>query len=152
MSPRFAYERPAGGDERSPPEHSTCDALLVRERTILLERRPSDARVSPSVWDAPGGHVEPGESPEAALARELAEELGIEPSFSERVGVLDELAKPAGKRYRHFVFLVSAWRGEPAAREGQHLAWFPLAAALALEDLHPVTGHVLEELLEQGRI
>ena len=53
-------------------------AMLVRDGRVLLGLRRRDRRVAPAVWDVPGGHVEPGESPRTALRRELREELGIE--------------------------------------------------------------------------
>ena len=53
-------------------------ALLVREGgEVLLTQRRADQDL-PLLWEFPGGKIEPGEAPEAALARELREELGIE--------------------------------------------------------------------------
>jgi 8-oxo-dGTP diphosphatase len=52
-------------------------ALLMRSGRVLLCHRSGDRRWYPDVWDLPGGHVEDGEPPIQALARELKEELGI---------------------------------------------------------------------------
>lgn len=75
------------------------------------------------LWEFPGGKIEPGESPEACLIRELQEELGIET----RASCLAPLAF-ASHAYPDFhllmpLFICRKWQGIPAAREGQALAW-----------------------------
>jgi 8-oxo-dGTP diphosphatase len=134
------------------PERSTAAALLVRAGQLLLERRPPDARVTPGVWDIPGGHVEVGESPQAALVRELREELGLEVRSCASVFVLDALEPPAQLRYRHHFFRLRACDGEVRAREGQELAWVTVREALARDDLAAPTGYALQELYETGAL
>ena len=57
----------------------TASVLLVDEAgRILLQLRDGDAPIGPNQWAIPGGHIEPGELPEAAARRELREETGIE--------------------------------------------------------------------------
>lgn len=99
---------------------------------ILIARRPPGGHVG-GFWEFPGGKLQPGESPAAALARELAEEIGV------RV----EAATPF-MTYRHdypersvelHVFLVERYTGEPRGVEGQPLRWvamdeFPTAGLL----------------------
>lgn len=51
-------------------------ALVDRDGRVLLQQRPAGKPLA-GLWEFPGGKVEPGETPEAALIRELAEELGI---------------------------------------------------------------------------
>lgn len=53
-------------------------AILRRDNTLLLCHRHPDRAWYPDVWDLPGGHVEHGETPTEALARELREELGVD--------------------------------------------------------------------------
>lgn len=112
----------------------TVAAGVLRDTAgrILIARRPPGGHVG-GFWEFPGGKLQPGESPAAALARELAEEIGV------RV----EAATPF-MTYRHnypersvelHVFLVERYTGEPRGVEGQPLRWvavdeFPTAGLL----------------------
>ena len=82
-------------------------------------------------WEFPGGKIEDGESPEYALTRELAEELGIKPTITQQwlVRQYDYPAlsqnghdSPAKTVLLHFYF-VTAWQGELTPHEGQMLSW-----------------------------
>lgn len=125
---------PAPLDPARRPERSTAAGCLVRDGRVLLERRPDDARVTPGVWDIPGGHVEPGETPEQTLVRELREELGIEVEQFRLGMVHDEDMTHVPARYRHFVYLVDRWGGDVSSREGRLLRW------LRLDDLRVAEG------------
>jgi 8-oxo-dGTP diphosphatase len=97
-------------------------ALIDAQGRILLARRPEGKKMA-GLWEFPGGKVEPGETPEAALARELREELGIEVNPRDFAPFVF-----ASHAYDSFhllmpVFLCRRWHGEPRAREGQKLAW-----------------------------
>ena len=87
---------------------------------ILLARR-TEGRDLAGLWEFPGGKVEPGETPEAALVRELEEELGIDVD----VGPALITVPQAYPRKRLFLDVrhVAAWRGTPKGHEGQALAW-----------------------------
>ncbi|GID92165.1 NUDIX hydrolase [Amorphoplanes digitatis] len=61
------------------PKARIVTALLRDGNRVLLCHRSPQRRWYPDVWDLPGGHVEPGEPPGAALARELREELVVHP-------------------------------------------------------------------------
>ena len=89
---------------------------------VLLARR-TEGRDLAGLWEFPGGKREPGESPEAALARELAEELGIDVDVGEPLITVPQ-AYPH-KRLRLDVRHVRSWRGTPRGHEGQALAWVP---------------------------
>jgi 8-oxo-dGTP diphosphatase len=97
-------------------------ALVDRDGRILLAQRP-EGRSMAGLWEFPGGKVEPGETPEAALIRELHEELGIDTWAS----CLAPLTF-ASHGYDDFhllmpLFVCRKWQGIPTPREGQKLAW-----------------------------
>jgi 8-oxo-dGTP diphosphatase len=97
-------------------------ALIDGEGRILLAQRPEGKSMA-GLWEFPGGKVEPGETPEAALVRELHEELGIE--------TWDSCLAPltfASHAYPDFhllmpLFACRKWNGIAQAKEGQTLAW-----------------------------
>ncbi|MGB0957726.1 MAG: 8-oxo-dGTP diphosphatase MutT [Litorivicinus sp.] len=87
---------------------------------VLLTQRLAGAHQG-GKWEFPGGKIEPGETPLAALGRELSEELGIRPSHA---SPLLEVAHDYGdKRVRLHVFVVHAFTGQPEGREGQSMRW-----------------------------
>ncbi|MFO0982649.1 MAG: NUDIX hydrolase [Planctomycetota bacterium] len=135
-----------GSDPTSWPRRQTASGLLVRGARILLERRPANARVTPGVWDTPGGHLRRGERPEAALRRELFEELGVGVERFRLAAVQDVRERFSHVLYRHFIYVIDAWRGSPRAKANQTLGWFTLKAALRLGDLNPPIADVLLEL------
>ncbi|RTZ99532.1 MAG: NUDIX hydrolase [Deltaproteobacteria bacterium] len=65
--------------ERKPKRFKGCSLLLVNSRNelLLLLRDDTPAIPYPGMWDLPGGHVEPGETPFACIAREMNEEMGF---------------------------------------------------------------------------
>ena len=87
---------------------------------ILLARR-TEGRDLAGLWEFPGGKREPDETAEAALARELREELGISVEIGERLIRVPHAY--AHKRLQLDVRRIEAWRGTPKGREGQALAW-----------------------------
>jgi 8-oxo-dGTP diphosphatase len=97
-------------------------ALVDRDSRVLLAQRPAGKPMA-GLWEFPGGKLAPGETPEAALIRELAEELGIDTEES----CLAPIAF-ASHAYADFhllmpLFVCRVWRGTPQPREGQTLAW-----------------------------
>jgi mutator protein MutT len=81
--------------------------IVVRDGRVLLCHRSADRAWYPDVWDLPGGHIEPGETPTGALVRELYEELGIvveEPS-------VPEFARVTTSDFDMRVWVISAWDG-----------------------------------------
>ncbi|ABC21198.1 (deoxy)nucleoside triphosphate pyrophosphohydrolase [Rhodospirillum rubrum] len=100
----------------------TAAALIDPDGRVLLAQRPPGKSLA-GLWEFPGGKLEPGETPEAALVRELAEELGVDT----RASCLAPLAF-ASHSYDTFHLLMPlyacrSWRGRATAREGQTLAW-----------------------------
>jgi 8-oxo-dGTP diphosphatase len=97
-------------------------ALIDADGRVLLAQRPPGKSLA-GLWEFPGGKVDPGETPEAALIRELHEELGIDTWKS----CLAPLSF-ASHSYDDFhllmpLFACRRWNGTPAPREGQTLAW-----------------------------
>jgi 8-oxo-dGTP diphosphatase len=97
-------------------------ALVDADGRVLLARRPEGKSMA-GLWEFPGGKVHAGEAPEAALIRELKEELAID--------VAESCLAPfafASHRYPDFhllmpLYVCRRWSGTPAALEGQELAW-----------------------------
>lgn len=100
-------------------------ALLDGDDRVLLAQRPSGKSMA-GLWEFPGGKIQPGESPEAALIRELQEELGVDTEQS----CLAPLTF-ASHRYDDFhllmpLYVCRVWQGVPRGREGQQLRWVAL--------------------------
>jgi 8-oxo-dGTP diphosphatase len=91
----------------------------VRGR-VLLARRGQDSDLA-GLWEFPGGKREAGETSEAALARELHEELGIEAEVGP--ALIEVPQEYPGKRLRLEVRVINRWTGTPHGREGQALTW-----------------------------
>ena len=97
-------------------------ALIDADGRVLLAQRP-EGKAMAGLWEFPGGKVEQGETPEAALIRELHEELGI--------GTWASCLAPltfASHAYPDFhllmpLFACRKWEGTPQSREGQALKW-----------------------------
>ena len=97
-------------------------ALIDRDGRVLLAQRPEGKSMA-GLWEFPGGKLEEGETPEAALVRELHEELGIE--------TWDSCLAPltfASHKYEDFHLLMPLyacrkWSGIVQPKEGQTLKW-----------------------------
>jgi 8-oxo-dGTP diphosphatase len=106
-------------------------AILDASGRVLIAERPAGKHMA-GRWEFPGGKVAPGEVEAAALARELAEELGIEVLHARPVM---RLSHPYPDRTVELsMWLVESYRGEPQALDGQRLKWVE-RAQLGAEDL-----------------
>jgi 8-oxo-dGTP diphosphatase len=123
-------------------------ALIDANGRVLLAQRPPGKTLA-GAWEFPGGKIEAGETPEAALVRELKEELGIEVDAAS----LKPLAF-ASHAYETMHLLMPlyecrAWRGEPRSREGQALTWVRPEAMREMV-MPPADYPLVEELI--GRL
>ncbi len=97
-------------------------ALVDADGRILLQQRPPGKSLS-GLWEFPGGKIEPGETPEAALIRELAEELGISVSTA-CLAPATFASAPLGDRHLLLLlFVCRKWEGTPRAIEASALTW-----------------------------
>ena len=129
-----AYERGVGRDR--PTVLVSAVALIDVDGRVLIAKRP-EGKAMAGLWEFPGGKVNDGESPEAALIRELREELAID--------ITQSCLAPftfASHSYEDFhllmpLFVCRVWHGTPSPQEGQELKWvrplrlreFPMPAA-----------------------
>ena len=124
-------------------------ALIDADDRVLIAQRPEGKQLA-GLWEFPGGKLDPGERPEAALIRELHEELGI----TVKEACLAPLTF-ASHAYEDFhllmpLYICRRWEGQTIAREGQQLAWvranklrdYPMPPA----DL-PLIPHLIDLLL-----
>ncbi len=120
--------------------------LLVRDDTVLMCHRRADREFFPDVWDFPGGHVEEGEAPRAALIRELREELGIEipdpdePRLARFVDQIQDLS----------IWRVDQWSGivvNAAPEEHDDMRWIRSDEVASLELADPVYASLIAQAL-----
>jgi 8-oxo-dGTP diphosphatase len=128
---------------RTPVDVAVGVLIDATGRFLLTSRPPG--KVYAGHWEFPGGKVEPGETVEAALARELHEELGITIGAAERWRV-EMMDYPHARVRLHFC-KVFAWRGAFEMREGQQMAWqdLPVRVAPLLPGTLPVLGWFARE-------
>ena len=137
-------ERPREGGPQRKEVAVAVGVLLREDGCFLLTSRP-EGKVYAGYWEFPGGKVEAGESIEAALRRELIEEIGITigPAHPWRVEVVDY---PHALVRLHFC-KVFAWHGELHMHEGQRCAWetLPVQVAPVLPGTVPVLQWFAQE-------
>lgn len=116
--------------------------LIQPDGRVLLAQRPP-GKVYAGYWEFPGGKVEPGEALEAALARELHEELGIVVSRASR-WITRVFEYPHASVRLNF-FRLFEWHGEPHPHEGQVFSW-QLPGAVEVTPLLPANLPILKAL------
>jgi len=105
--------------------HVTATGLIARDGRVLLGKRTSTVRFA-GMWDAFGGHLVPCEEPSSALVRELEEELGITVLRPRFLGIYEDVDPTSKDLFRHYLFLVTQWNGEPKIANEEHseIRWF----------------------------
>jgi 8-oxo-dGTP diphosphatase len=108
--------------EKNPTLTVVAAALIRADGCVLLQRR-AEGRAMAGLWEFPGGKVEAGERPEAALARELEEELGIAVDPADLSPAVFASADNGGRHMLLLLYLCRTWRGEPEALDAAALRW-----------------------------
>ena len=121
-------------------------ALIDADNRVLIAQRPPGKTLG-GLWEFPGGKIEPGERPEAALIRELHEELGI----TVKEACLAPLTF-ASHAYPDFhllmpLFVCRRWEGLAQAREAQALKWVR-PGDLRAYPMPPADGPLIAPLVE----
>lgn len=98
-------------------------ALMTDQQgRILVQQRPEGTAMA-GLWEFPGGKIEPGETPEFALARELHEELGIDVKPGDCLPLTFASAALGRKHLVLLLFRCARWQGEPCALHASALRW-----------------------------
>jgi 8-oxo-dGTP diphosphatase len=127
-------------------------ALTDGDGRVLLQQR-APGRAMAGLWEFPGGKVEEGELPEAALVRELHEELGIEIAAADLAPACFASA-PLGERHMILLlYLCRRWQGEPRPLDASALRWERPAGmrALAMPPADAPLVDLLEIVMGSGR-
>jgi 8-oxo-dGTP diphosphatase len=111
--------------------HVVAAALIDAENRILVAQRLPGGSLA-GLWEFPGGKIEPGETPEAALVRELDEELGVSVAATALAPVTFVSHAYPDFHLLMLLYLCRDWQGTPVGQQGQPLRW---EAAGALADL-----------------
>ena len=122
-------------------------AALVRDHSVLLCLRAAQRSSYPSVWDFPGGHIEPEELPPTAVRREIMEELGVTITLSE---------PPLHLVYREidaemYLWRIVEWDGNiqnNALDEHDELRWCGMTEIATLKLAHPAYIQLIAGLLD----
>jgi len=116
-----ASHRPAG-----PALRFVAAALIVRDGEVLIGQRRANQPMA-LLWEFPGGKIEPGESPQQALARELHEELGIEATIGPPLIRIRHNYRHGGAVDLQF-FTVREFAGEIVNQIYEQIRWVKLAS------------------------
>lgn len=123
-------------------------ALIVREGQVLIGQRRADQPMA-LLWEFPGGKIEPGESPQQALVRELSEELGIQAKVGPAVTRIRHNYRRGGAVDLQF-FAVREFQGEIDNKIYQQVRWVRLEDLTEFEFL--AADHQLIKDLAAGKL
>jgi mutator protein MutT len=118
-------------------------AIVRRNGTILITRRLDHVHLA-GLWEFPGGKVEPGESLEAALLREIREELGVQIAVGPEIFTIEH-DYPTKSVRLHF-FDCSVVQGEPQALDVSDLRWVT-RTQLADFEFPPADAELIQKLI-----
>jgi 8-oxo-dGTP diphosphatase len=106
-------------------------AVIFNEKNEILCAQRSPSMPLPGLWEFPGGKIEPGESPESCLVREIREELDCLVEVHERIA--DTTHQYPDFAVRLITFRAKIIEGAPAPKEHAQLVWLPLSELASLD-------------------
>ncbi len=106
----------------SPPPVPVVCAVILRQGRVLIARRPPH-KLMPLKWEFPGGKVEPGEDPAAAIVREIREELGCAIAVTQSLTPFVHDYRTVVIEMIPFVCALTAGSPEPQPHEHTEIAW-----------------------------
>lgn len=118
-------------DDAPPLMVVAAAALASADDRILVQRRPAGTPLA-GLWEFPGGKLEAGETPDAALVRELAEELGIDVDRADCAPVGFVTGRAGDRSLLLLLYHVRAWQGMPVATGGATLRWVTMTEMAGL--------------------
>ncbi len=131
--------------EKNPTMLFVVAAALTNENDeILLQKRP-EGRSMAGLWEFPGGKVEPFESPESALVRELKEELGVTVEGKNLTPVTFASEALGDKHLVLLLYACRIWSGDPLPLESPEIAWVSLNNMRKL-DMPPADAPFIDAL------
>lgn len=139
MSEPLTLPSPPGGEGEKVVE--VVAAVIERAGRILIARRHAGSHLG-GRWEFPGGKRQAGETPEAALVREIREELDAAVTVGE---LLDDVEWTYPEKTVRLLFFRCALAGEPRAAEGQEIAWVA-SADLDRYEFPPADGALVARL------
>ncbi len=126
----------------------TSNAIIMARGRILVGKRPKTKKCYPGVWDIIGGHMEKGESPKAAMVREVKEEVGIDVTKSRFLMKFYDTDHKSRCKYLHYIYVVTDWHGRIRnLTDLERLLWADKAAVKRLK-FSPREREILLKVLE----
>lgn len=130
--------------EKNPTLFVVAAALADAEGRVLLQQRLPGRQMA-GLWEFPGGKVEEGERPEAALRRELAEELGIEVDAAALSPAAFASAELGERHLLLLLYLCREWKGSPRPLDAAGLKWVR-PSEMAAEEMPPADRPLIAAL------
>jgi 8-oxo-dGTP diphosphatase len=121
-------------------------ALIDAQGKVFVQRRRVDRQMG-GLWEFPGGKLEPGESPESGLIRELKEELGIDVKLDRLIPAAFSTSPLKDDHLVLLLYTCRTWQGELQLLDVDEACWLPAAALRELE-MPPADAPFIPVLIE----